>query len=649
MQFSEFYKQYLFHEAISLKNSKKRFFSRKHSGAYKLEKLNHLFGNKDRLIYPINISSTELITKENPLVLKISEKLYSKFEMTIRTRQDYIQGVAYKIMDNDKKQPYKIGKLLLKLANSGDEEAKSLFESFRDDPERNAKNTNKFFVVISRHPYDIAGMSSDRNWSSCMNLGFKALEYKEKGKQDMGINARYVAKDIELGSIIAYLVADEDRHPNGKLALRRPISRILMRPHGNLDSETDTNYMYSQGRMYGVSNTSFDEFVNDWLLRKVNSDNAGTSYGLLSGLYDDGDRAVGFKKGERKSNIISKAFRNVMNDSFIDRKYHQFFTINEIYGYRDGDGFEIQIRYPLPEDVKVHEFHYTYNDVKPQFVKDIIKSSSIGLINYNGSSHYQVQSVTNETPNAIVVEYAYYGGNMEYGDNEKYEMSDREKIEAWEETMTHMLKLDNFDYRNARNKIFNILSKFNLTEETEKEEQILKDEFQSKITPYIKEKLESIRQNYEHAFELVDKIQQVANNAPNPEIAIYEYLLNNRHDESFLREFKNDIVSVTLNLRNASPNNNYSSKYHFVPVHNKWLEFVNEYIGENHLVENFYNKADSLRAVQFMIKFKQLDYVKMTTEFSNKYGRDALENLQRWIQNLSSESYYAREMKPLFN
>lgn len=67
-------------------------------------------------------------------------------------------------------------------------------------------------VVISRHPYDIAGMSTDRNWSSCVDL---------RG----GSNRHYIISSIMSAHLVAYLIKKADKNIN------RPLARMLLKPY----------------------------------------------------------------------------------------------------------------------------------------------------------------------------------------------------------------------------------------------------------------------------------------------------------------------------------------------------------------------------------------------------------------------------------
>lgn len=86
--------------------------------------------------------------------------------------------------------------------------------------EKKVENTEDTVIVISRHPYDIGGMSTDKEWDSCMNLVD-------------GSNREYVLNDIENGTIISYLVDKND--PN----INKPISRILIKPFVSTTDEKE--------------------------------------------------------------------------------------------------------------------------------------------------------------------------------------------------------------------------------------------------------------------------------------------------------------------------------------------------------------------------------------------------------------------------
>ena len=103
---------------------------------------------------------------------------------------DYLINAGYEVIDyvkgickfKDAKNTSKIGQVLTKLG-AKDNEAKRLMKSFVEDENRKAGAKEQLMVVISRHPYDIAGADTDRDWTNCMTMAHGTSERVTK-KQD---------------------------------------------------------------------------------------------------------------------------------------------------------------------------------------------------------------------------------------------------------------------------------------------------------------------------------------------------------------------------------------------------------------------------------------------------------------------------------
>ena len=78
-------------------------------------------------------------------------------------------------------------------------------------------------MVISKSAYDLAGMTTDRKWKSCMDI-------RE------GENKHYVPLEIETGTLVSYLVNPSDKNIN------KPYARVLIKPYLNRNDETDVLY-----------------------------------------------------------------------------------------------------------------------------------------------------------------------------------------------------------------------------------------------------------------------------------------------------------------------------------------------------------------------------------------------------------------------
>ncbi len=147
---------------------------------------------------------------------------------------NYKLGLAVK-----DRRKIKIGKVLSKNP--------AALKAYMKDPAR-AGTQKKYEGVISRHPYDIAAMSTHRGWTSCQDF-----------IRDPETACEYVPADIQAGTLIAYMIKTGDRD------IKSPVGRILIKPYINTKRETG----------YGMANISYgtvtDEFKEevenfvDWL------------------------------------------------------------------------------------------------------------------------------------------------------------------------------------------------------------------------------------------------------------------------------------------------------------------------------------------------------------------------------------------------
>jgi len=149
----------------------------------------------------------------------------------------------------------KLGKVL--------KENPELLKKFNEDPQRTASKDQKYKVVISRHPYDIAGMSTGRGWTSCMNL-------------EHGENREFVPMDIHEGSLVAYVIKSTDTN------ITHPVGRYIIKPYLK---------KYSNDKIFKVDPTSYGtkipgdlKVINSWL-DDANKDKELGKYTLNQNLY----------------------------------------------------------------------------------------------------------------------------------------------------------------------------------------------------------------------------------------------------------------------------------------------------------------------------------------------------------------------------
>lgn len=183
--------------------------------------MNHIFKGHDRIYIPFNPK----------IRIKTPKKISSFVKEKGYDIVDYKSGLA----KNEKGRLIKIGKILKE-----NKELNELFNTSRT----HSKNDN-LLIVISRHPYDIAGMSTGRGWTSCTNLTDGDLK-------------KYIWKDVENGTLIAYVIDSEDEN------IEHPICRLLIKQYINIKNENDT-ILFPMVKVYGMNISGFKSAIIEWL------------------------------------------------------------------------------------------------------------------------------------------------------------------------------------------------------------------------------------------------------------------------------------------------------------------------------------------------------------------------------------------------
>jgi hypothetical protein len=145
---------------------------------------------------------------------------------------DYNKGLC---TDKEGRQ-MRIGKLLNKL---GEEK---LLQTYNKSKENTLKNVSDLQVVISRHPYDIIGMSTDRGWTTCHDLNDKRYD---------GKHLHNITRSLRRGTLAAYVIRKSDRNIND------PISRCLI--------EDRYNGLGVDHHVYGTNVPGFVKFLDNWV------------------------------------------------------------------------------------------------------------------------------------------------------------------------------------------------------------------------------------------------------------------------------------------------------------------------------------------------------------------------------------------------
>jgi len=157
--------------------------------------------------------------------------------------KDYLGWNGYTIVDYDEGLIKKRGSdRLIRLGKYLNKNDKRLLKVYNDSKKDFIKKTDDIYVVISRHPYDIIGMSTDRGWTTCLDLDDK--RYGGEHNHNLKIYLK--------GSLISYMIRKNDRNINN------PISRVII----------DRMYygrLGITGRLYGTYSNDYLTFIREWI------------------------------------------------------------------------------------------------------------------------------------------------------------------------------------------------------------------------------------------------------------------------------------------------------------------------------------------------------------------------------------------------
>jgi hypothetical protein len=250
------------------------------------ERWAELFKGKYRLYIPLETSSTDKVIPNKQVV--------DFLKLNGFTVKDYAKNLAIDANGREKR----IGSIIAKNPT-----IKKLYDN---DPARQGSNVQGHqIVVISRHPYDIAAMSTDRGWTSCMNI------------RDGG-NRHFIPIEIKAGTIIAYLIDKNDKNINdasARVLIKPFISNEI--PYYTEDIEDDYIVLGIQDKVYGTANDSFIDTVKKWVDEVNQSRYMDGVFTLHSGVYDDSGfgktRVLTRGKKAEGSEFFQKAFKHVIS------------------------------------------------------------------------------------------------------------------------------------------------------------------------------------------------------------------------------------------------------------------------------------------------------------------------------------------------
>lgn len=172
---------------------------------------------------------------------------------------DYAKGIG---KDSYGRQ-IKIGKILKRFSPSA-------AKVFDEDKNRQGVKTANYQVVLSRLPYDVAGMSTDRGWTSCQDMS-----------DNRGMN-KALMYDLKNGTVVAYLTKEGDDE------IKNPTARISLKPY--YAARDPDGILKAESTMYGSTSPDLeDQFrkaIFSWQNEHFKPDPDKT-YRLSKGVYND--------------------------------------------------------------------------------------------------------------------------------------------------------------------------------------------------------------------------------------------------------------------------------------------------------------------------------------------------------------------------
>ena len=366
---------------------------------------------------------------------KMTEDEWGKF------RNSYGDEVGIDKKEYDKEpQKEKIGKLLqrflqiekeMKYAGNYDFDSRgiitnleTLILAYGSDPAR-AGGDVKLQIVISRHPYDILGMSTDRSWLSCMAMGqAKSVVYQRGIATGMYHNEKMPGEISEKG-LVAYLVNINEkpigtmRDDKGNVTrvggikdpLGHPIARCSIKPYNGPDGKI---FLKASQTIYPDSLRAFNEIrieiqkiLDEKWNKQFEKDLEENEFELNPKVYtndEHGDNTVGvrYEKGDsvhinRTNNDISIYAKVYIGGVAVEN------TVGVVMDTKGEDGKAVKYK-GSKETVIVPFGKYTYKHSSLKVLKNT-KPNKIVVINIEDEKDYGLLQVYPEVTTLLEPEY----------------------------------------------------------------------------------------------------------------------------------------------------------------------------------------------------------------------------------------------------
>lgn len=268
--FSFSYKTLDLHEELSSDQKREVDSWGEHPAAKSIS--HHVMGDNDRITIPLS-GSSETVEPHPDVKAHLESHGYSV--------SDYKSGFAKDMYGRQ----VSIGKILNKT-----KAPQHITHTFNTDPKRMGSNASGAKIIISRHPHDVCGMSTNRGWNSCMTMP------GDHRNPEGGMYNKSLRSDVEHGTHVAYLV-----HPHDD-AIQNPIARIALKPFHTEDKSK--TILRPESTVYGIGKADeregdlsplakqFKQSVHSWATTHFPAED-GVSYHKNENVYhDSGSRSI---------------------------------------------------------------------------------------------------------------------------------------------------------------------------------------------------------------------------------------------------------------------------------------------------------------------------------------------------------------------
>ena len=236
---------------------------------------------------------------------------------------DYRAGIAMKKAKSGEKKDLrqiKIGKILQKLNQP------NLLKQFNErlgTSKKDIQNIN-FEICVTYNPYDIAGMSTDRNWTSCMELDNG--EYKDTPLYQ-----------VQYGGMVAYLISAEDKNIEKPFA-RIAIKRFIPEDYEYDEDEASSKFIFlAENRIYGDVDLADELNFQEELIKILEKSNSLTSDNEFDDYIRDdedsysdtyGDSVYYMKYNTDLSKLTLDKIYNLAKSAYIFSKEQLMYILN---------------------------------------------------------------------------------------------------------------------------------------------------------------------------------------------------------------------------------------------------------------------------------------------------------------------------------